>query len=126
MPYLLRDRSTRGLAIAALAAVVMQLVVYGAADWRQGGSWGPRWLTDLLPLLLWMLIPVWTDFRGATRVLFNVVVGVAVVIEAIGAFWYTGASDVAIYASAAGLPSFRMGSCRMRRSSRAAASTRPA
>ena len=43
-------------------------------------------MTDLLPLLIWMLVPVVAALRGIGRVCFLLAVGVAVAIEAIGAF----------------------------------------
>jgi hypothetical protein len=95
-----RDENTRGIAWAALAAVVLQLLLYAAADWRQGGSWGPRWLTDLVPILVWMLAPGLVALNRAARAVFVLAVGAAIIVEAIGAFWYTGASNVAVYASA--------------------------
>ena len=59
-------------------------------------------MTDLLPLLLWMLVPVVAALRGFGRTCFLLAVGAAVAIEAIGAFWYTGSTDVAIFAVASG------------------------
>src|SRR5947209_5681922 len=50
-------RGERGLTLAVGAGVVLQLLLYAKADWRAGISWGPRFLTDLLPLLLWLLVP---------------------------------------------------------------------
>ncbi len=99
-PLLLREEPTRRIGAAAVSAVVLQLMFYSVADWRQGGSWGPRWLTDLVPLLVWMLAPAVTGFNKAARAAFVFAVGSGVVIEAIGAFWYTGASNAAVYASA--------------------------
>jgi hypothetical protein len=96
------DRGDRGLTLAMSAGVVLQLLLYAKADWRAGISWGPRYMTDLLPLLLWMLVPVVASLRGLGRVCFLVAVGAAVAIEAIGAFWYTGATDSAIFAVASG------------------------
>jgi hypothetical protein len=49
-----------------------------------------------------MLAPVVSALRGAGRVCFLLAVGAAVVIEAIGAFWYTGATDGALYAVTSG------------------------
>lgn len=92
------DTRTRGLTIAVLVAVALQLVLYAKADWRQGASWGPRWLTDLVPLLVWMLPPVVDSLSRTARALFVAACTVAILIEAIGAFWYTGASDAAILA----------------------------
>ena len=102
VPSILRDKSVRGIGIAVLAAIALQMLLYAMADWRQGGSWGPRWLTDIVPLLVWMLPPVFTEFRRAARALFFVAVGAAIIIEAIGAFWYTGTSNIAVYFSAPG------------------------
>jgi hypothetical protein len=56
----LRDRSTRGLTAAICGAVVLQLIVYGVfKDWRQGVSFGPRWLTDMLPMFFGCFRPLW-------------------------------------------------------------------
>jgi hypothetical protein len=96
------ERSERGLSLAIAAGVVLQLLLYALTDWRAGVSWGPRFLTDLLPLLVWMLVPVVAALRGLGRVCFLLAVGAAVAIEAIGAFWYTGATDGAIFAVASG------------------------
>ena len=92
----------RGLTLAIAAAVVLQLFLYALTDWRTGISWGPRFLTDLLPLLLWMLAPVVAALRGRGRACFLVAVGAAIAIEAVGAFWYTGATDRALFAVPAG------------------------
>ncbi|HEY2293609.1 MAG TPA: hypothetical protein VGM86_23125 [Thermoanaerobaculia bacterium] len=100
--HLPRERGERGLTLAMSAGVVLQLLLYAKADWRTGVSWGPRYLTDLLPLLVWMLVPVVASLRGLGRACFLLAAGAAVAIEAIGAFWYTGASDSAIFAVASG------------------------
>src|SRR5262249_35058449 len=96
----LRDRSTRWLTAAIGATVVLQLIVYGMfPDWRQGVSFGPRWLTDMLPILFWMLPPIFVGLSVAGRVAFGFACGIAVAIQVVGAFWYTGASDVAVLAA---------------------------
>jgi hypothetical protein len=100
--HLPRDRGELGLTLALSVGVILQVLLYAKTDWRAGMAWGPRYLTDLLPLLLWMLVPVVAALRGFGRVCFLLAVGVAVAIEAIGAFWYTGASDSAIIAVASG------------------------
>ena len=95
----LRTPNSRALALALSAAVVLQLVVYSqTADWRAGWSWGPRWLTDLLPLLVWMLAPAPLALRARGRGLLVATMVMAVGIQAIGAFWYTHASDARIFA----------------------------
>jgi hypothetical protein len=100
--HLPRDRGERGLTLAMSAGVVLQVLLYAKIDWRAGISWGPRYMTDLLPLLLWMLVPVVASLRGLGRVCFLFAVGAAVLIEAIGAFGYTRATDDAIFAVASG------------------------
>jgi hypothetical protein len=56
-------------------------------------------MTDLLPLLVWMLVPVVASLRGLGWRCFQLAVGAAVVIEAIGAFRYTGVSDLPLFAA---------------------------
>ena len=95
----LRDRETRSLTAAISGAVLLQLILYGMTDWRQGTSFGPRWLTDMLPMLFWMLPPMVAALSAAGRVAFYVACGIAVAIEVVGAFWYTGVSDDAVRAA---------------------------
>ncbi|HEX7150525.1 MAG TPA: hypothetical protein VF618_03480 [Thermoanaerobaculia bacterium] len=97
--YLPPGREERFLTVAMLAAVVLQLVVYGKTDWRGGLSWGPRYLTDLLPFFLWMLVPVVSALRGVARAGFHAAVGAAIVLQAIGAFCYVPSYDVPVFAA---------------------------
>jgi hypothetical protein len=98
LPQIFADRRTRAITAAVGIAAVVLLLVYSKADWRQGASWGPRWLTDLLPILFWMLPPAVSSLNRVGRVAFALACCAGIAIEGIGAFWYTGASDVAIYA----------------------------
>ncbi|MFA6958422.1 MAG: hypothetical protein WC538_21355 [Thermoanaerobaculia bacterium] len=93
------DRQERRLTLAMAVAVVLQIVLYAKADWRSGLSWGPRFMTDLLPLLVWMLVPVVEAQRRVGRALFVLAVGVAVAIEAIGAFCYRDSLDLPLFAA---------------------------
>lgn len=93
----MRDRS-RGLTGLIACAAVLQVSFYAFGDWRQGASWGSRWLTDMLPILFWMLPPIVAALSFAGRIVFAAACCVAIAIEAIGAFWYKGASDAAIFA----------------------------
>jgi hypothetical protein len=99
----LRDRGARGLTLTVGIAVVLQVLAYAKADWTSiGACWGPRWLTDLLPLLVWMLPPVVSALGSAGRLGFVLTCGAAIAIQAVGAFWYAGASDGPIFAAAPG------------------------
>jgi hypothetical protein len=91
------SRSERGLTIAMLLGVAVEILGYARTDWRAGLSWGPRFLTDLAPLLVWMLVPIVAALRGSGRTVFVACVGIAIAIEAVGAFTYTGVTDLAIY-----------------------------
>lgn len=97
----LRDRYQRGLTIAITLAIVVQVIGYGALDWRQGISWGPRWLTDMLPLLIWMLPPILITLSRLEKIMFVLAFAVSVGIQFVGAFWYTGISDTALMAASA-------------------------
>jgi len=93
-----RAPGSRGLAVALSFAVVAQFIIYSLADWRAGVSWGPRWLTDLLPILVWMLAPVPLALRPVTRGLLILAMAASVGVQTVGAFWYTGTSDARIFA----------------------------
>jgi hypothetical protein len=56
-------------------------------------------MTDLLPILIWMLAPVVAALRRPGRAAFVTAVVVAIAIEAVGAFAYTGVTDLPIYAA---------------------------
>jgi hypothetical protein len=95
----LRSPGSKGLAVALSFAVAAQLLLYSQVDWRAGLSWGPRWLTDLLPILVWMLAPaplLCQRLRARSLLILAMVASVGV--QVIGAFWYTHASDVRIFA----------------------------
>jgi hypothetical protein len=94
----LRAPGSRGLALALSFAVAAQFVLYSQTDWRAGVSWGPRYLTDLLPILVWMLAPAPLLLRPLARTLLVLAMAAAVVVQTIGAFWYTGTSDELIFA----------------------------
>jgi hypothetical protein len=97
--YVPRSREERILSVAMIAAVAIQIMVYAKADWRGGLSWGPRYMTDLLPFLIWMLVPVVSTLRGVARIGFHVAVGLSILIEAIGAFCYSPSFDIPIFAA---------------------------
>ncbi len=99
----LRSANSRWLAVALSVAAVAQIVGYSQGDWRGGASWGPRWLTDLLPILVWMLAPAPLVLRPHLRNLFIVLIAVSVSVQGIGAFYYIRASDQLIFAAPASM-----------------------
>ncbi|MGH9823237.1 MAG: hypothetical protein ACREDR_08305, partial [Blastocatellia bacterium] len=92
-----RAQSSKGLAVALSFAVAAQFILYSMADWRAGASWGPRWLTDLLPILVWMLAPTALVLGTVTRGVLMFLMLASVGVQTIGAFWYTGTSDARIF-----------------------------
>jgi hypothetical protein len=95
----LRTPSSSRLTVVLGVAVVAQLLVYSQTDWRAGASWGPRWLADLLPIMVWMLAPAPLALRPRVRGLLVAMMVGAVGVQAIGAFWYTHTSDDRIFAT---------------------------
>lgn len=100
--HLPRDRAERGLTLAMIVGVLAEVLLYSKTDWRGGVSWGPRFLTDLLPLLLWLLVPVVAALGRLGRTCFVATVVIAIAIESVGAFTYTGVTDLPIFAIASG------------------------
>lgn len=97
----------RGLNLAILAGICLQILLYSKTDWRGGIAWGPRFLTDLLPLLIWLLVPAVGALTSFGRACFAAAVAIAIVIECIGAFAYTGVTDLPIYADEHGAHKLR-------------------
>jgi hypothetical protein len=75
----------RWLPLTALAAAIAHVVLMGLwGEWHGGRSWGPRLMTDALPLLF-LFLP--EGFDLAPR-LGAVLAGLSVAVQALGAFAY--------------------------------------
>jgi hypothetical protein len=94
----LRAPDSKALAAALSLAVAAQIFLYSLTDWRAGESWGPRYLTDILPILVWLLAPALPMLRPLARGAFILTAAASIAVQAIGAFWYTKSSDELIYA----------------------------
>jgi hypothetical protein len=91
-------RSDRLLDLAAAAAFLVQLCFYARTDFRAGSCYGPGYLTDALPFLVWLLVPVVARLRGWGLRAFVLAVAVGIAIQAVGAFCYPrGRSDDLYY-----------------------------
>src|SRR5262249_43215766 len=77
----LRAPGSKGLAVALSFAVAAKLLLYSQADWRAGVSWGPRWLTDLLPIMVWMLAPAPLVLRTRARGLLILAMAASVAVQ---------------------------------------------
>jgi Dolichyl-phosphate-mannose-protein mannosyltransferase len=88
----------RLLDLSVAGACVAQLLFYASTDYRAGACYGPRFLTDMLPFLVWLLVPVVARLHGFSLRAFVAAVAAGVVIQAIGAFCYPrGRSDDRYY-----------------------------
>lgn len=70
-------------------AIVYSMHVW-MGSWWAGWCFGPRYLTDFLPLLVFFILPVWSAIRAGTvlRVAFGVAVAVAFWVQIVGACYY--------------------------------------
>jgi hypothetical protein len=70
------------------------VIVYGLharlGSWWGGWCFGPRYLTDFLPLLVFFLPPVWSEIRArpVLRVVFGLAVAAALWVQIVGACYY--------------------------------------
>ncbi len=87
----------RKLDLCLLGGVLLQLLVYAKTDWRAGFSYGPRFLSEALPLLVWVLAPVVPSLKRTGRILFVLAIVFSVWVQAVGAFRYQGGSDVVLH-----------------------------
>jgi hypothetical protein len=96
--WALRERRT--LTVCLVAGVLLQLLLYAPTDWRGGSSYGYRYLSDMVPFLIWLLAPVLASLGRRARAVFLVCCLFAVGAQAIGAFKYSGISELVINDSA--------------------------
>ncbi|MBV8201737.1 MAG: hypothetical protein JOZ15_14035 [Acidobacteria bacterium] len=97
----------RALTVLLLAGILAQLLVYSRSEWRGGSCYGPRYLTDLLPLAVWMLAPIVESLRPLPLAFFRWAVVFSIAVQAVGAFCYPrGASDLRIATGESHLPAY--------------------
>jgi hypothetical protein len=101
------DPPYRLLTLCLTLGVVLQILLYATTDWRAGYSWGPRFLTDLVPLLVWMLAPIFAALAPWPRRAFFAAALFSVAVQGVGAFFYQGTSDIRMY-SGPGQPAWQL------------------
>jgi len=78
------------LAFGAAALILL----HAKTDWRGGSGYGPRYIADLMPILIWLLVPVVVRLKQPGRAAFIAAVAVSVLIQMVGVFYYpAGGSD---------------------------------
>lgn len=93
----LQDRPYRLLTVFLTGGVLLQILLYAPTDWRGGFSYGPRFMTDALPILIWMIAPVLASLKRGGRIAFLAAGLFSVWVQAVGAFIYVGTSDLLLY-----------------------------
>lgn len=84
----------RRLSAALWVAIAMQIGIYARTDYRAGFCYGPRFLLDLVPALVFVLAPALPSFSRPRRRLLAAGIAAGVFIQAVGAFCYpSGVSD---------------------------------
>jgi hypothetical protein len=89
----------RVLAALLAAGIAAQLAIYAKTDWRGGYSYGPRYLTDMVPILVWLLAPVVESLRGASFAAFVAASAFSIYVQIVGSFFYPGAGSDQLYYS---------------------------
>jgi hypothetical protein len=92
----LAERETRMLALCLASGIGLQILLYARTDWRAGSSYGYRFLTDLVPILIWMLAPVLASLGRPARVAFLACCLLGLWAQGVGAFFYSGTSERAL------------------------------
>jgi hypothetical protein len=89
------EESHRRLAAVLGLGVIVQVLILGKMDFRAGWCYGPRFMTDALPILVFMLAPVVETLSGGMRRVFVIAVVLSIAVQGIGAFCYPrGLSDM--------------------------------
>jgi hypothetical protein len=84
----------RLLAICLTVGAATLPLIYAKTDWTGGWSYGPRYSTDMLPILVWLLAPVVASLGSRGFALFATATLFAIYVQAVGAFCYPrGQSD---------------------------------
>lgn len=102
----LRDRPARLPTLFLAGGVLLHLWLYGRTDWRAGHCYGPRYLLDTLPILIWLLAPVLPALGRVARAAFLALCLFAAGVELVGAFLYLGTSNLILYRNPYDMRSF--------------------
>jgi hypothetical protein len=87
-PRRFREAGQKRLAVLLIAGLLCQLVVYGRTQWDGGFCFGPRYLSGLLPAMIWLIAPLVDSMGRPLRLGFVALVAVSIAVQAAGAFYY--------------------------------------
>lgn len=95
---IVRYADNRALTIAVTIGVVVEILFYALTPfWGGGASYGPRYMVDLMPAMIWLLVPVVQRMSTVSRLSFTAMVMFSVWVEVVGAFQYNGESNIMYY-----------------------------
>jgi hypothetical protein len=82
------DPDRKRLAVLLLFGLVCQIFVYARVQWPAGYCFGPRYLTGLLPLMIWLIAPMVDSMKRLPRFATAVLIVFSIAVQAVGAFYY--------------------------------------
>lgn len=94
--WILRSPHERLLCRCLLVGIAATIVFYALSPWHAGHSYGPRYLIDLIPAIVWLIAPAIDRLTGLRRMAYIGVICFSVWVEYIGAFHYTSASNLTL------------------------------
>ena len=96
-PFVAGPPEDRRLDLCLAAGSAALLFVLARADWRGGFCYGPRFLTDLLPVFFWLLVPVLARMGRGLRIAFVAALLLSLPQQVIGVLYYPfGKSDMVL------------------------------
>lgn len=96
-PFVPGPPEDRRLNLCLAVGSAALLLLLARADWRGGFCYGPRFLTDLLPIFVWMLVPVLARMGRGLRIAFVAAVLLSIPQQVIGVLYYPfGKSDMVL------------------------------
>jgi hypothetical protein len=87
----------RYLAVAVGVGAAAQTALFGGYQWLGGYCYGPRFLLEALPGLVWLTAPLAAGWRTRGLTLFRLAAVVAVSFQIVGAFCYPSGQSDEIY-----------------------------
>jgi hypothetical protein len=86
------------ITVCLAAGIVGHVLVYATTDWRAGFSYGPRYMVDTLPVLIFLLAPALPAMGRLTKTAMIAMICFSVTVEYIGVFHRTTIADQKIFA----------------------------
>jgi hypothetical protein len=93
----LRERKEALAACVLTAGVAAHIATYAVLDWRAGWSYGPRYILDAVPVMIWLMAPALAYLNAIGRGVLMVLIAFSVWVQYVGAFHYNSNSDRLIF-----------------------------